>query len=53
MSDLMKTILRLAVVIALLFVCRPLLAFQIGEALDFTKAEMKDSSVGTLRCADP
>ena len=36
----MKTILRLAGVLALFFVCRPLSAFQIGGA-DFTKAETK------------
>jgi cyclase len=36
----MKPIVRLAGVLALFFVCRPLFAFQIGEA-DFTKAETK------------
>jgi cyclase len=39
-EELMKTILRLAGVLALFFVCRPLSAFQIGGA-DFTKAETK------------
>jgi len=36
----MKTVLRLTAVLVLLFVCRPLFAFQIGEA-DFAKAETK------------
>jgi glyoxylase-like metal-dependent hydrolase (beta-lactamase superfamily II) len=36
----MKTVLRLAVVLALSFVCRPVSAFQLGEA-EFTKAETK------------
>src|SRR6202167_5986320 len=39
-EDLMQTVLRWAVVLALSCLCRPLPAFQLAEA-DFTKAETK------------